>query len=284
MTEKVLVVEDDNSIATLTRLQLESKGYQVTVAHNGTEGLRLAYSWQPDLVILDIMMPDMDGWTVCQRLREMSDVPIIFVTAVGQERNIVRGLQLGADDLRIVPARVGVAGEFQDDTSKVPFALGLHGPLRFDEATWTLAPAGVAVRRRGDDADDPVPTLDAHGALALGGRLALQLDGVIADWPAAWPALPAPIGQSRSPLPFALRYDGVPAFEDVASLRLQRDATRFDGRFRLPEVLAWLDQADGSPLPPLAGTLATPELEITGARLEGVEIEFDDSDATGASP
>ena len=103
MSEKVLVVEDDNSIATLTRLQLESKGYQVSIAHNGTEGLRLAYSWQPDLVILDIMMPDMDGWTVCQRLREMSDVPIIFVTAVGQERNIVRGLQLGADDYIVKP-------------------------------------------------------------------------------------------------------------------------------------------------------------------------------------
>src|SRR3972149_522447 len=103
MTEKVLVVEDDNSIATLTRLQLESKGYVVTVAHNGTEGLRLAYAWQPDLVILDIMMPDMDGWTVCQRLREMSDVPIIFVAAVGQERNIVRGLQLGADDYIVKP-------------------------------------------------------------------------------------------------------------------------------------------------------------------------------------
>ncbi len=103
MSEKVLVVEDDNSIATLTRLQLESKGYQVTVAPSGNDGLRLAYAWQPDLVILDIMMPDMDGWTVCQRLREMSDVPIIFVTAVGQERNIVRGLQLGADDYIVKP-------------------------------------------------------------------------------------------------------------------------------------------------------------------------------------
>jgi len=65
--------------------------------------LRQAYAWQPDLVLLDIMMPDMDGWAVCQRLREMSEVPIIFVTAVGQERNIVRGLQLGADDYIVKP-------------------------------------------------------------------------------------------------------------------------------------------------------------------------------------
>ncbi len=103
MAEKVLVIEDDNSIATLTRLQLESKGYEVSIARNGGEGLKLAYSLQPDLVILDVMMPDMDGWTVCQRLREMSEVPIIFVTAVGQERNIVRGLQLGADDYIVKP-------------------------------------------------------------------------------------------------------------------------------------------------------------------------------------
>ncbi len=103
MPEKILIIEDDDSLATLTRLQLESRSYLVQIAHNGAEGLRQAYSWQPDLVLLDIMMPDMDGWTVCQRLREMNDVPIIFVTAVGQERNIVRGLQLGADDYIIKP-------------------------------------------------------------------------------------------------------------------------------------------------------------------------------------
>src|SRR3989304_3653443 len=103
MPEKILIIEDDESIATLTRRQLESKNFLVQVAADGAEGLRHAHAWQPDLVLLDIMMPDMDGWTVCQRLREMSDVPIIFVTAVGQERNIVRGLQLGADDYIVKP-------------------------------------------------------------------------------------------------------------------------------------------------------------------------------------
>ncbi len=103
MSEKILIIEDDDALATLTRLQLESKGYLVQIAHNGVDGLRQSYAWQPGLVLLDIMMPDMDGWTVCERLREMNDVPIIFVTAVGQERNIVRGLQLGADDYIIKP-------------------------------------------------------------------------------------------------------------------------------------------------------------------------------------
>jgi DNA-binding response OmpR family regulator len=103
MAEKILIIEDDYSVAMLTRLQLESRSFLVQIAPNGTEGLRQAQAWQPDLVLLDIMMPDMDGWTVCQRLREMNDVPIIFVTAAGQERDIVRGLQLGADDYILKP-------------------------------------------------------------------------------------------------------------------------------------------------------------------------------------
>ena len=81
MSTKILVIEDDQSIASLMQLQLENKGYQVKLAYDGIEGLRHAYAWQPELVVLDIMMPDMDGWTVCERLRELSDVPIIFVTA-----------------------------------------------------------------------------------------------------------------------------------------------------------------------------------------------------------
>ena len=98
MSARILVIEDDTAIAALTQLQLETRGYQVQLAYDGAEGLRQAYAWQPDLVILDIMMPDVDGWTVCERLRELSDVPIIFVTAIGKETDIVRGLEMGADD------------------------------------------------------------------------------------------------------------------------------------------------------------------------------------------
>jgi two-component system KDP operon response regulator KdpE len=103
MSERILVIEDDPAIASLTHLQLENRGYEVQIAHDGVEGLRQAYAWQPDLVVLDIMMPDMDGWTVCERLRELSDVPIIFVTAVGKEADIVRGLEMGADDYLVKP-------------------------------------------------------------------------------------------------------------------------------------------------------------------------------------
>jgi DNA-binding response OmpR family regulator len=103
MPTKVLVIEDDAAIASLIQLQLENREYQVQIARDGVEGLRQAYAWQPNLVVLDIMMPDMDGWTVCERLRELSSVPIIFVTAIGKEADIVRGLEMGADDYLTKP-------------------------------------------------------------------------------------------------------------------------------------------------------------------------------------
>ncbi|MBK8023813.1 MAG: response regulator transcription factor [Chloroflexi bacterium] len=77
---------------------LERKGFEVIKAQSAEEGLRRAYRHQPDLVLLDIMMPDMDGWEVCKRLRDLSDVPIIFLTALDSVKDIVRGLEIGADD------------------------------------------------------------------------------------------------------------------------------------------------------------------------------------------
>ena len=77
---------------------LEWRGFEPIEAGNAEEGLRLAYRHHPDLVLLDIMMPGMDGWEVCRRLRELSDVPIIFLTVRNQTADVVRGLELGADD------------------------------------------------------------------------------------------------------------------------------------------------------------------------------------------
>jgi hypothetical protein len=187
-------------------------------------------------------------------------------------------LHIGADDLRITPARLGMAARLETATTQLPFALGLYGPLHFDEATWTLAPAGLALRPRENRENDPLPPLDGHGTLALGRKLTLQLDGALTQWPPAWPALPPPLGQSRSPLPFALRYDGAPNLDDEAALQLRRDASQFDGRFRLPRVLDWVEAKQASPLPPLSGRLTTPTMEISGATLEGVEIEMSDEE------
>jgi two-component system, OmpR family, response regulator ResD len=95
---KILIIEDDNTLGGLLAGQLRKAGHEVQVASEGQEGLRLAYETHPDLIILDIMMPGMDGWQVCQRLREMADVPILMLTAKGEQEDVIRGLQLGADD------------------------------------------------------------------------------------------------------------------------------------------------------------------------------------------
>ena len=98
MEQRILVIEDDASLADFTQWQLASHGYQVRVATRAHAGLTILDEWKPDLVLMDIMMPDMDGWEAAQRIREKSDVPLIFTTALGREKDVVRGLELGADD------------------------------------------------------------------------------------------------------------------------------------------------------------------------------------------
>jgi len=137
MSSKILVIEDDHAIASLIKLQLETREYQVQISSDGEDGLRQAYAWQPDLVVLDIMMPNMDGWTVCSRLRELSKVPIIFVTAVGKETDIVRGLEMGADDYVVKPfsprelvARIeAILRRAEDEASSIESRIYKNGPL-----------------------------------------------------------------------------------------------------------------------------------------------------------
>lgn len=179
----------------------------------------------------------------------------------------------------VLPARIGVAATYASGATRVPFALGAYGPLQVGQAV-TLAPATLVLHGTRGDASDLVPRLRAQAALAWKQRLALQLRGTLAAWPAAWPALPAPLDRSTSQLPFALDYAGAPDFTSPARLRLARDATRFDARFRLPAVLEWIDAGGALPLPPLDGTLSAPRLDIAGAQLEGVQATLDD----GATP
>ena len=95
---RVLVIDDDPDTTTLVTSVLKPNGYVVYRACDGREGLKNAYELHPDLVILDIMMPDIDGWDVCTRLRELSDVPILMLTARSAEADMLRGFGLGADD------------------------------------------------------------------------------------------------------------------------------------------------------------------------------------------
>ena len=103
MKETILIIDDDAALAKIVQINLEREGYKTVVASSGVEGLQKAYSNQPNLVILDIMMPGMDGWVTCRRLREISDVPIIMLTARGMEADVVKGLELGADDYIVKP-------------------------------------------------------------------------------------------------------------------------------------------------------------------------------------
>ena len=103
MSKKILVIDDEESTVQLISILLDRRGYDVIKAYRAEDGLRKAYRNQPDLVLLDIMMPDMDGWEVCRRLRDLSDVPIIFLTARSEIRDVVKGLELGADDYIVKP-------------------------------------------------------------------------------------------------------------------------------------------------------------------------------------
>jgi DNA-binding response OmpR family regulator len=100
---RLLVVEDDPDIALALRLLLTRAGHQVAHAKDGRAGLRDAYTERPDLVVLDIGLPGMDGWHVLERLRDVSDVPVLLLTAHGQESDKVRGLRGGADDYLTKP-------------------------------------------------------------------------------------------------------------------------------------------------------------------------------------
>ena len=98
MAVSVLIVEDDRNIAELLQLYLEKEGYAVTIAADGGQGLEKFRAIQPDLVLLDVMMPVMDGWTVCKLIRAESQTPIIMLTAKGETDDKVQGLKAGADD------------------------------------------------------------------------------------------------------------------------------------------------------------------------------------------
>ncbi len=94
----VLVVDDERNIVQLARMYLASEGYSVESAYDGAEAIEKIKAHPPDLVVLDLMMPKMDGWEVCRRLRQESDIPVIILTARGDDVDKILGLELGADD------------------------------------------------------------------------------------------------------------------------------------------------------------------------------------------
>jgi two-component system KDP operon response regulator KdpE len=139
MTEgTILLIDDDITLLELLCDHLASAGYSVNVAENGPAGLRIAEEQQPSLIIVDVMMPEMDGWEVCRRLRDRSSVPIILLTAKGEEVDKLHGFRLGVDDYVTKPfsfaeltARIG-ALLTRSRTSGDVGAVIFSGDLRID--------------------------------------------------------------------------------------------------------------------------------------------------------
>ncbi|MDA0733881.1 MAG: response regulator transcription factor [Chloroflexi bacterium] len=103
MGARVLVVDDERVVTEVVERYLQREGYEVSLASDGAEALKLAQEWAPDLVVLDLMLPVIDGLEVCRRLRQDSQIPIIMLTARGEETDRVVGLELGADDYIVKP-------------------------------------------------------------------------------------------------------------------------------------------------------------------------------------
>lgn len=106
---RILVIDDDQAIAELIKVNLDLLGHQVTTANDGMKGLALAQQNRPDLIVLDVMMPDLDGFTVCQRLRQNSStngIPVLMLTALGMTKDKVKGFDSGADDYLTKPFEI----------------------------------------------------------------------------------------------------------------------------------------------------------------------------------
>lgn len=155
MGTKILVVDDDKNICELLKLYLESEGYSVYVANDGQEAVNLFHAKAPELVLLDIMLPKMDGWQVCREIRKTSSAPIIMLTAKGEVFDKVLGLELGADDyvtkpfdakevmarVKAVLRRTNGTSSSEDDTKKIV----VYDNLEINIVNYELKVNGVAV-------------------------------------------------------------------------------------------------------------------------------------------
>jgi DNA-binding response OmpR family regulator len=155
MDAKILVVDDAVELTKFLESSLIQEGYHVLVAHNAQEGLRQAYHAKPDLVLLDVMMPGMDGWEMLSRLREFSEVPVVMLTAVNDLDFMVRGLETGADDyltkpfeMRELKARVRAVLRRAAASS-----VELGPSLTFDNGCLTIVPSSFTVLAHGQVVD-----------------------------------------------------------------------------------------------------------------------------------
>ena len=150
---RILIVEDERKIARFLELELQHEGYEVETAGDGRTGLEKALTWKPDLLILDLMLPELSGIEVCRRLRHESDVPIIMLTAKDDVSDKVMGLDMGADDYMTKPfaieellARIRV-GLKKHRASAIPVSTALTaGKLTLDPARYAVSWDGTPIQ------------------------------------------------------------------------------------------------------------------------------------------
>lgn len=143
MTNRILVVDDEEIVTEVVERYLRAESYEVQTAHDGLQALRITSEWQPALIVLDLMLPGMDGLEVCKRLRRESTVPIIILTAKGEETDRIVGLELGADDYIVKPfsprelvARVkSVLRRSSNNTSRQPWEILTFGDLSINPSS-----------------------------------------------------------------------------------------------------------------------------------------------------
>ena len=146
---KILVIDDEKDFIDLIKRELEEFGATVDPALSAEEGLRLFRDRHHDLVLLDLMMPGIDGWQACRAFRKLSDVPIIMLTAMGSDAEVVRGLESGADDYLVKPfSRQVLLARIRAVLRRMELAPGQRGPLRYedDHLAFDLARREVAVQ------------------------------------------------------------------------------------------------------------------------------------------
>ncbi|SDH62878.1 response regulator transcription factor [Desulfosporosinus hippei] len=146
MTACILVADDEQNITDVCRRYLEREGYVVWVAHDGEEALRLWMEQSPDLLVLDLMMPGIDGWEVCEKVREAGETPVILLTARGEEPDRLLGLSMGADDYMTKPfSPRELVLRVKNILRRVSLAQSPHKGLASEEAQEALHFDGLSI-------------------------------------------------------------------------------------------------------------------------------------------
>jgi len=230
--KKILVIDDERLITESLEYSLKQEGFQVTVAHDGYRALEVVRAEAPDLIVLDIMLPGMDGWETCRRLRQESTVPIIMLTARGQEIDRVLGLEIGADDYLAKPfsfrellARIRAVFRrmaFEESSKTTQFEIG---DLRLDVAAHKVYKKGQELTLTQKEYD-LLRTLMSHP-----GRVVTRAELLDQVWGVEW------LGDTRT-LDVHIRWVREKVEEHPSQPRYVQTVRGVGYRFAAPEELA----------------------------------------------